>query len=103
MTTEMTHEENFITAIIAQAIDDCIYDGTVEYKLQHKMDASNWIFGRHPEFMNYCKMLALNPEEMRTKIMKNVRMSFTPEQRAVIRQSKDFYSKKTKKRKRATA
>ena len=55
MTAEMTHEENFITAIIAQAIDDCIYDGTVEYKLQHKMDASNWIFGRHPEFMNYCK------------------------------------------------
>ncbi len=54
----MTGEEQFLTAIIEQAIEDCAYTGTSVKKIKLKDDAIDWIVGRHPEFLNYCKMLA---------------------------------------------
>ena len=39
----MTGEEQFITAIIKQAIEDTTYTGQVKDKVKHKIDAINWI------------------------------------------------------------
>ena len=52
----MTGEEQFITAIISQAIEDTTYSGKSLKKIKFKMDAIDWIVGLHPEFVNYCKI-----------------------------------------------
>jgi len=81
----MTGEEQFITAIIEQAIEDCAYTGTSAKKIKFKMDAIDWIVGRHPEFINYCKMLGIDYEIIRNKIVKHVDMSYTQKQKFKIK------------------
>ena len=81
----MTGEEQFITAIIEQAIEDCAYTGTSAKKIKFKMDAIDWIVGRHPEFINYCKMLGIDYEIIRNKIVKHVDMSYTQKQKFNIK------------------
>ena len=81
----MTAEENFIVAIISQAIVDTTYTGAVKNKIKLKMDAIDWIVGLHPEFVNYCKMVALDPEPIRNKIIDNVDMSYTQKQKFKIK------------------
>ena len=81
----MTADENFIVAIITQAIVDCAYTGINKGKIKFKMDAINWIVGLHPEFVNYCKMVALDPEPIRQKIIDNVDMSYTQKQKFKIK------------------
>ena len=49
------------------------------------MDAINWIVGKHPEFINYCKMLGMDYEIIRNKIVKNVDMSYTQKQKFKIK------------------
>ena len=81
----MTADENFIVAIITQAIEDTTYTGAVKAKIKFKMDAIDWIVGLHPEFVNYCKMLAMDPEPIRQKIIDNVDMSYTQKQKFKIK------------------
>ena len=81
----MTADENFIVAIITQAIVDCAYTGINKHKLRFKMDAIDWIVSLHPEFVNYCKMVALDPEPIRNKIIENVDMSYTQKQKIAIK------------------
>ena len=81
----MTGEEHFLTAIIEQAIEDCAYTGTSAKKIKFKMDAINWIVGKHPEFINYCKMLGMDYEIIRSKIVNNVDMSYTQKQKFKIK------------------
>ena len=81
----MTADENFIVAIITQAIEDTTYTGAVKAKIKFKMDAIDWIVGLHPEFVNYCKMVALDPEPIRDKIINNVDMSYTQKQKFKIK------------------
>ena len=81
----MTGEEQFITAIIEQAIEDTAYTGTSVKKIRFKMDAIDWIVGRHPEFINYCKMLGIEYEVIRNKIVQNVDMSYTQKQKFKIK------------------
>ena len=81
----MTAEESFITAIISQAIEDTTYTGAVKHKIKFKMDAINWIVGLHPEFVNYCKMLAMDTDTIRNKIIANVNMSYTQKQKFKIK------------------
>ena len=81
----MTADENFIVAIITQAIEDTTYTGTVKEKIKFKMHAIDWIVGLHPEFVNYCKMVALDPEPIRNKIIDNVDMSYTQKQKFKIK------------------
>ena len=85
MEYSMTGEEQFITAIIEQAIEDCAYTGTSAKKIVFKMDAINWIVGKHPEFINYCKMLGMDYEIIRNKIVNNVDMSYTQKQKFKIK------------------
>ena len=85
MESNMTADENFIVAIITQAIEDTTYTGAVKNKIKFKMDAINWIVGLHPEFVNYCKMVALDPKPIRNKIIDNVDMSYTQKQKFKIK------------------
>ena len=81
----MTPDENFIVGIITQAIEDTTYTGTVKDKIKFKMDAIDWIVNLHPEFVNYCKMVALDPKPIRQKIIDNVDMSYTQKQKFKIK------------------
>ena len=81
----MTPDENFIVAIITQAIEDCAYTGSAKDKIKFKMDAIDWIVTPNPEFVNYCKMVALDPEPIRQKIINNVDMSYTQIQKFKIK------------------
>ena len=81
----MTPDENFIVAIITQAIEDTTYTGAVKDKIKFKMDAIDWIVGLHPEYVNYCKMVGLDPEPIRNKIIENVDMSYTQKQKFKIK------------------
>ena len=85
MESSMTGEEQFITAIIKKAIEDTTYTGIVKYKIKFKMDAINWIVTPDPEFINYCKMVGLDPEPIRNKIIDNVDMSYTQKQKIAIK------------------
>ena len=81
----MTADENFIVAIISQAIVDTTYTGSVKGKIKFKMDAVDWIVNLHPEFVNYCKMVGMDPEPIRKKIIDNVDMSYTQKQKFKIK------------------
>ena len=81
----MTPDENFIVAIISQAIVDTTYTGEVKDKVKFKMDAIDWIVGLHPEFVNYCKILAMDTDTIRNKIIANLDMSFTEQQKFLIK------------------
>ena len=85
MEQSMTAEENFIVAIISQAIVDTTYVGEVKDKVKFKMDAIDWIVGLHPEFVNYCKILAMDTDTIRNKIIANLDMSFTDQQKFLIK------------------
>ena len=88
----MTAEENFIVAIISQAIVDTTYVGEVKDKVKFKMDAIDWIVGLHPEFVNYCKMLAMDTDTIRNKIIANVDMSYTQKQKYKIKSEEKFFA-----------
>jgi len=88
----MTGDEKFITAIIKQAIEDTTYSGKSLKKIKFKMDAIDWIVGLHPEFVNYCKMLAMDTDTIRNKIIANVDMSYTQEQKYLIKSEEKFFA-----------
>ena len=88
----MTGEEQFITAIIQQAIEDTAYTGKSLKKIKFKMDAIDWIVGLHPEFVNYCKMLAMDTDTIRNKIIANVDMSYTQKQKYLIKSEEKFFA-----------
>ena len=88
----MTAEESFITAIISQAIEDTTYIGKNVKKIKFKMDAIDWIVGMHPEFVNYCKMLAMDTDTIRNKIIANVDMTYSQKQKLKIKQEEKFFA-----------
>ena len=88
----MTGEEQFVTAIIAQAIEDTAYTGIARDKIKHKMDAINWIVGLDPEFVNYCKMLAMDTDTIRNKIIANVDMTYSQQQKLLIKKEEKFFA-----------
>ena len=88
----MTGEEQFITAIISQAIEDTTYTGKSLKKIKFKIDAIDWIVGLHPEFVNYCKMLAMDTDTIRNKIIANVDMSYTQKQKYLIKSKEKFFA-----------
>ena len=84
----MTPDENFIVAIITQAIEDTTYAGINKHKLRFKKDAIDWIVNPDPEFINYCKMVGMDPKPIRNKIIENVDMSYTQKQKLAIKNEK---------------
>jgi len=92
MEYSMTGEEQLITAVIQQAIEDCAYTGTSKKKIKFKMDAIDWIVGRHPEFLNYCKMLAMDVDTIRNKIIAHVDMTYSQKQKLKIKEEEKFFA-----------
>jgi len=88
----MTGEEQFLTAIIEQAIEDCAYTGTSVKMLKFKRDAIEWIVGKDPEFLNYCKMLGMDYDTIRNKIIRHVDMSYTQKQKLKIKSEEKFFA-----------
>ena len=88
----MTGEEQFLTAIIEQAIEDCAYTGTSVKMLKFKRDAIEWIVGKDPEFLNYCKMLGMDSDTIRNKIIRHVDMSYTQIQKLKIKSEEKFFA-----------
>jgi hypothetical protein len=88
----MTGEEQFITAIIEQAIEDCAYTGTSVKMLKFKRDAIDWIISNDPEFLNYCKMLGMDSDTIRNKIIKHVDMSYSQKQKLKIKSEEKFFA-----------
>ena len=88
----MSGEETFITAIIEQAITDCAYTGISKRQIKHKIEAIDWIVGRHPEFINYCKMLGMDAETIRNKIVKHVDVSYSQKQKLKIKSEEKFFA-----------
>ena len=80
----MTGEENFITAILTQAVEDASYEGTTVFNLKNKVSAIDWIVGNHTQYQEYCKMIGLDPSTIRNKILKNVNTTFTKKQNKQI-------------------
>jgi hypothetical protein len=56
------------------------------------MDAIDWIVGLHPEFVNYCKMLGMDTDTIRNKIIKHVDMSYTQKQKYKIKSEEKFFA-----------
>ena len=48
----MTPEENFISSIITQAIEDASYEGTSKKKLKHKKEAIDWFMNN--KYTRFC-------------------------------------------------
>ena len=80
----MIGEERFIMAIITQAIEDASYTGTTAFHLKHKVVATNWILNNHPEYQNYCRMLGLDPNTIRNKLLKSGNTHITKQQNKQI-------------------
>jgi len=80
----MTGEENFITAILTQAVEDASYTGTTAFHLKHKVEATNWILSNHPEYQNYCRMIGLDPNTIRNKLLKSGNTHITKQQNKQI-------------------
>jgi hypothetical protein len=83
----MPGEENFITAILTQAVEDAKYTGTSKKYLKHKVSAIDWIVNYDPEYQNYCKMIGLDPSTIRNKILKNANITLTKKQNNQIRKA----------------
>ena len=79
----MLPEENFISSIITQAIEDASYEGTSKKKLKHKKEAIDWFMKNDPQFMQYCKILGIDSNTIRNKIVKHVPMTTTKKQKEV--------------------
>ena len=92
MEYSMTGEELLVTAIIEKAIEDTAYTGVAKDKIKFKMDAIDWIVGLHPEFVNYCKMLGMDTDTIRNKIIKHVDMSYTQKQKYKIKSEEKFFA-----------
>ena len=58
----MTPNQNFVTAIISQAIEDARYTGTSKKYLKHKVEALDWIMNKDEMFEYYCKLLGVDPD-----------------------------------------
>ena len=79
----MLPEENFISSIITQAIEDASYEGTSKKKLKHKKEAIDWFMNNDPQFMQYCKILGIDSNTIRNKIVKNVPMTISKQQKEI--------------------
>ena len=62
---------------------DSSYEGTSKKKLKHKKEAIDWFMKNDPQFMQYCKILGIDSNTIRNKIVKHVPMTTTKKQKEV--------------------
>jgi len=49
----------------------------VRNKSEHKQQAIDWFMSNDPQFIQYCKLLGLDSNTIRNKIVKHVPMTIT--------------------------
>jgi len=81
---DMNYEgEKLILAVIMQAVEDAGYDGINKKFLKVKQDAIDWIVDKDSQLVEYCKMLGMSPDGIRDRIIKNVNMKYTKQQKII--------------------
>ena len=85
----MTGEENFITAIITQAVEDASYQGASKKYLKHKVNAIDWILNKESEhhwaFIDYCTMIGLSPSRIQDKVRTVLNPKLTIKQKSIMK------------------
>ena len=81
----MTPNQNFVTAIISQAIEDARYTGTSVKYLIHKIHAVNWIMNKDEMLEWYCKLLDIDPDWVGDQIRQTNNLNITRSQQKSIR------------------
>ena len=81
----MMNGEKLVTAILTQAVDDARYTGTRKKYLKHKIEALNWIKNDDPQFKYYCRLLNIEPDWIKNKLLGHADASFTSQQRPMIK------------------
>ena len=61
--SDINHVYDLIHAIFERAIMDVRGNN-----FEEKMEAIRWIYGQEPDFMFYCKLIDVNPDEIRFKL-----------------------------------
>jgi AraC-like DNA-binding protein len=85
----MLPEEQFITAILTQAVEDAAYVGKSKFQLKHKIDAIEWILNteseHHWSFLDYCTMLGLSPSKIQNKVRVHLNPKLTTKQQSIMK------------------
>ena len=85
----MLPEEQFITAILTQAVEDAAYVGKSKFQLKHKIDAIEWILNKESEhhwsFLDYCTMLGLSPSKIQNKVRVHLNPKLTTKQQSIMK------------------
>ena len=75
--------EKLVSAILAQAVEDAKYTGTVKKHLRHKVEAINWILSDDPQFKYYCRLLNIEPNYIKNKLDRNADAKISKEQQPI--------------------
>ena len=85
----MTGEENFITAILTQAVEDASYQGASKKYLKHKVNAIDWILNKESEhhwaFIDYCTMIGISPSRIQDKVRTVLNPKLTIKQKSIMK------------------
>ena len=84
----MTPSQNFVTAIISQAIEDARYTGLSREYLKHKVEALDWILKKDPMFEYYCKLLGVDPDWVGDQVRKTSNLNITRSQNKLIKRER---------------
>lgn len=94
----MTPSQNFVTAIISQAIEDARYTGLSRKYLKHKVEALDWILKKDPMFEYYCKLLGVDPDWVGDQVRKTSNLKITRSQQKNINGKRYFLNYHKKER-----
>ena len=85
----MNGDENFITAILTQAVEDAQYTGTRKRYITHKVKAIDWILNKknkhHWAFIDYCTMIGLHPSKIQNKVSGYLNPKLTTIQKSIMK------------------
>ncbi|OUX45753.1 MAG: hypothetical protein CBE35_02290 [Candidatus Pelagibacter sp. TMED275] len=84
----MTPSQNFVTAIISQAIEDARYTGLSRKYLKHKVEALDWILKKDEMFEYYCKLLGVDPDWVGDQVRKTSNLNITRSQNKLIKRER---------------
>ena len=85
----MTPNQNFVTAIISQAIEDARYTGLSKKYLKHKVEALDWILKKDEMFEYYCKLLDIEPDWVGDQIRQTTNLKITRSQQKSINEKRN--------------
>ena len=84
----MTPSQNFVTAIISQAIEDARYTGLSRKYLKHKVEALDWILKKDEMFEYYCKLLGVDPDWVGDQVRKTTNLKVTRSQQKTLNEKR---------------